>query len=151
MKLIVISGAKYCKKDTLAMKLSQNSDCIWIKPYSDRPVRINSDDTEDRFIRLNGRQLDDKINKEVPLAITEINGHRYVFFENQLNADYVVLTGDDRIVQYLKGNWDGELVTVKCHSNIEQPSKISILDDDEFDIVFDVDNDDYDFLECQII
>ena len=151
MKLIAISGPKYSKKDTLAMKLSQNSDCIWIKPYSDRPVRVNSDDTEDRFIKLNGIQLNTKINKEMPLAITEINGHKYVFFENQLNAEYVVLTGDDRIISYLKDNWDGELVTIKCHSNIEQSSEICTLDDDEFDIVFNVDTDDYDFLECQII
>ena len=86
MKLIIISGAKNSKKDLLAMILSNRSDCIWIKPYSNRKDPVNADPHND-YISLNDRQLNDKIAKEVPLAETIINSNRFVFFENQLKKD----------------------------------------------------------------
>ena len=150
MKLIVISGAKNSKKDLLASRLASNSDCIWIKPYSNKKVPINSDPVTE-FIRLNDKQLNRKLEQEVPLAETVVNGNRYIFFENQLNADYVVIIGDDRVVFNLKNNWKGEIVTVKCHSKSEEASSRFLLSDEEFDIVFDYDIDDYDTFEAMII
>ena len=150
MKLIVISGAKHSKKSLVAFRLAQNSDCIWIKPYSDMDVPANGEPVEDRFIHLNSKQLDDKMEREVPLASVEVNGNRYVFFENQLKAEYVVMVGDDRIVAYLKGNYGGDLVTVRCHSRVEEYSDRDILSDREFDIVFDYDSDDFDTLVAEI-
>ena len=150
MKLIVISGGKNSKKGLLAHRLADNSDCIWIKPYSDRTVPVNSDPVEDSFIRLNKRQLESKVSREVVLAETVVNGNRYVFFENQLNADYVVLIGDDRIVMYLKSNYEGQLITVRCHSESEQYSERNILPDKDFDIVYDYDKDDFDSFVVEV-
>jgi hypothetical protein len=144
MKLIVINGSKNSKKGLLAHRLSNNSDCIWIKPYCDKSVEVNSDPVDDKFIYLNEKQLESKIDNEVILAETVVNGNRYVFFENQLNADYIVLIGDDRIVSYLKSNYGGQLVTVRCHSESEEYSQRSILPDKEFDIVYNYDSDDFD-------
>ena len=148
--MILISGARDSKKDLLAHRLANNSDCIWIKPYSDKAVPVNAD-PDDRFIRLNSVQLNDKMMREVPLAETVIAGNRYVFFENQLRGDYCVLIGDDRIVFNLKNNYEGDMVSIKCHSNSEKPSSRFLLEDSDFDFVFNYDTDDYDTLEAMII
>lgn len=146
MRLIIITGARYTKKDIVASKLAKNSDCIWIKPYTDRPnghVEYEQDD----YIHLNEKQLSHKMEREVPLAVIEVNDHRYVFFENQLRANYCILIGDDSVVSYFRNNWDGDLLTIRCHSKNEKYSERNILGDDEFDIVFDTDTGDYDELE----
>ena len=141
MRLVVINGAKHSKKDIVAMKLAKNSDCVWIKPYTDSKFLF------DDYPHLNEEQLTRKMEREVPLCESVVNGHRYVFFENQLNAEYVVMIGDDRIITYLKNNWDGDLLTVKVHSKDEEYSARNLLPDKDFDIVFNVDMDDIDELE----
>ena len=146
MRLIALNGAKNTKKEWVARKLSDNSDCIWIKPYTDRP-RVHVDYEEDEMIHLNYPKLSYKLERETPLAVTVVNDHRYVFFENQLNAGYCVSIADDRVIEYLKNNWDGELITVKIHSNDEESSDRFQSKDDMFDIIFNVDNDDIDELE----
>ena len=145
MKLIIISGAKNSKKDLLAMILSNRSDCIWIKPYSNRKDPVNADPHND-YISLNDRQLNDKIAKEVPLAETIINSNRFVFFENQLKKDYTIIIGDDNIVFGAKNNWKGEIITVRCHSKHEVESPRFLFKDDEFDYVFNYGDDDIDEL-----
>ena len=150
MKLIVLSGAKHSKKDLVASRLAENSDCIWIRPYSDKKIPINRDADDYDFISLNQKQLNEKMAREVPLVETIVGGNRYVFFETQLLADYVVLIGDDRVVFNLKNNWDGDLVTVKCHSKGEVSSSRSLMDDKEFDIVFNYESDDFDSLVAEI-
>lgn len=146
MRLVIVSGAKYTKKDEVASRLAKNSDCIWIKPYTDKPsghVEYEQDDC----IHLNEKKLSAKMEREVPLVSIETTGHRYVFFENQLVAGFCVLIGDDSVVSYFKNNWEGELITIKCHSKNEKYSQRNILGDDEFDIVFDTDTGDYEELE----
>ena len=83
MRLVVISGAKNTKKDLVASRLAKNSDCIWIKPYTDRPrgVVIYEDDD---YVHLSEDKLSAKMERDKPLATVEVNNHRYVFFENQL-------------------------------------------------------------------
>ena len=144
MRLIVLNGAKNCGKEVVAHRLAENSDCRFIKPFTDHSRDNGSDD---EYIRLNRKKLDDKLNREKDFCLTEVNGYRYVFFENQLNAGYVVLIGDDRVVAYLQKNWTDELITVKVHSKDEEYSDRFLLGDDEFDIVFNVDYDDFDELE----
>lgn len=152
MILITISGAKNSGKNILAMKLAQNSDCIWIKPYTDKEYPVNIEDWEqDTMIHLNKKQLDTKMGHEVPFAETEIKGFRYVFFENQLRADFVVLIADDNMVSSLKREWDGELITIKCHSSKEEYSERNLLKDSEFDLIYNHDTDDYDDLESKIV
>jgi hypothetical protein len=147
----VLNGAKNTKKEEIALRLSANSDCIWVNPYTDRRVAENQEEWEqDEFIHLNEKQLSDKMEREVPLAVTEVNGHRYVFFVTQFRADFCVIIGDDRLVTNLKNNWKGDLVTVRVHSDDEKYSERSMLKDSEFDIVYNIDRDDYDDLESEI-
>lgn len=152
MKIIAISGRKYSQKDLLATMLAKNSDCVWIQPYTDGKVPIWREEWEsDGYIHLNPKQLSEKMKREVPLAVTEVKGTRYVFFENQLNQEYVVLIADDTIIKQLKDKWKSNLVTIKCKSKGEELSNRCRLGDSEFDYVFNVDTDDYDFLEAMII
>lgn len=152
LRIIIISGAMHTKKEEIAQKLSNNSDCMWVNPYTDKKVPVNQEEWEqDAFIHLNTKQLDDKLNKENSLAEITVNGHRYVFFETQFRADFCVLIGDDNIVTYFKRNWKGDLVTVRVHSDDEKYSERNILSDSEFDIVFNIDKDDYDDLESEIV
>ena len=146
MRLIALNGAKNSRKEWVARKLADNSDCIWIKPYTDRP-RLAVDYDDDEMIHLNYPKLSYKLQREEPLAVSVVNDHRYVFFMHQLRAGYCVLIADDRVIEYLKNNWDDELITVKIHSNDEEESYRFRLIDDEYDIVFNVDNDDIDELE----
>ena len=140
MRLITLSGGKHCRLDQVASGLSMNSDCVWIKPYTDKEYPPNTEEYQlDDYIHLNENQLSDKMIREVPLAETSINGHRYVFFENQLTSGYVVLIADDRVVSYLRNNWNGELITVRCHCKTEEYSERCLMSDDEYDIVFNVD------------
>lgn len=148
LKIIAINGARNSGKEIVASKLAQNSDCIWIKPYTDEENPVNLEDYEqDDYIRLNKPKLSDKMDKEVPLCVTEVKGHRWAFFETQFRAGFCVIIADDWIVKYLKKNWDGGLSTIRCHSKNESESERFSLPDDEFDIVFDVDKDEIDLLE----
>lgn len=148
MRLITVSGGKNCQLSRVASRLATNSDCVWIKPYTDFEYPANTEDYQkDDLIHLNQAKLSDKMEREVPLAVTEVNGHRYVFFENQLVSGYCVLIADDRVVTYLKNNWDGELVTIRCHCKSEEYSERCLLSEDEYDIIFDVDTGDFDELE----
>ena len=152
MRIIILNGAKYTKKGVIALKLASNSDCMWINPYTDKPIPINEEDeSSDMFIHLNTKQLDDKLNREIPLAEIIVNNNRYVFFETQFREDFCIIIGDDDVVSYFKNNWKGDLVTVRLHSNDEKYSERSILPDSEFDIIYNVDTDDYDDLEAKIV
>ena len=146
LKIITISGAKNTKKDELAQKLAQNSAVVYVKPYTDAPEGVYEWEM-DEHIHLNPKQLDAKLNRENALTMTNVNSHRYVFFENQLNADYCILILDDTGLINLKRYWEGEMVTIRVHSKDEKYSERNVLDDDYFDVVFDVDYDDYDVLE----
>lgn len=143
MKLIVISGAKNSKKDLLAMSLANNPDVVWIKPYSNRKIPVNADPHDD-FIALNDRQLNVKLSREVPLAETIVKGNRYIFFENQLKGEYAIIVGDDKVVYNIENNWDGDVISIRCHSRLEKSSSRFLMADEEFDYVFNWENDDLD-------
>ena len=145
MKLIVISGARNSKKDLLAMRLSSSLDCVWIKPYSNRKVPINSDPVTD-FIPLNDNQLNDKLEREESLAETIAKGNRYIYFINQLKGDYSIITGDDSIMLSATHNWNGDIITIKCHSDKEMPSVRCLMSDNEFDVTFHYEDDDFEEL-----
>lgn len=147
MRLVTISGAKNTPKELVALELSKNSDCIWVNPYTDFDDPVNIEDMyQDGYTHLSSEKLSRKMEREIPLVETEVNGHRYVFFENQMKSSFCVIIADDRIVSYLRNNWDGELVTVKLHCSKEKYSDRCLLSDDEFDIVFNTDTGDYDEL-----
>ena len=146
MRIIALNGAKNTRKEWVARKLESNSDCIWIHPWTDKPSPWR-DYEDDEMMHIDYANLDYKIEHDNPIAITEINNYRYVWFEYQLIAGYCILIADDNVIKYLKENWTDELITVKIHSNDEIYSARSQLKDDEFDIVFNVDNDDIEELE----
>lgn len=150
MKLIVITGAKHSKKESVASKLAKNSDCIWIKPYTDRKVLVNGENWDDECIHLNKKQLSDKMDKESVLAKIEVNNHRYVFFENQCRAGFCILIGDDLLVSSLRKSYPNDVIAVRVHHKDEVPSERNLISDDEFDIVFNYGEDDFDSFESNI-
>ena len=150
--LIIISGAKNSKKNLLAMDLASNSDCRWIKPYTDREVPVNQENWEmDEYVHLTSDLLDKKIVDETVMASIIVDGDRWVFFESQFDSAFGVIIGDDSVVSQFRENWNGELFTIKCHSKDEKYSERSLLKDSEFDAVFCYGRDDYDDLEAKIV
>ena len=134
------------------MDLASNSDCRWVKPYTDKKVPVNQENWEmDEYIHLNEKQMAHKMNRDKVLMSIDVNGDRYVYFEYQMNSEYVVIVGDDRVVSYLKDNWDGKLITVRCHSDGEKYSERNLLSDSEFDIVYHYDTGDYEDFEAKIV
>ena len=97
-------------------------------------------------------ELDYMLKNEKLLCMTTINDNRYCFFESQLETDFTVLIADDYCVLDIKKNFDGKVFTVRLVSdNEEQSDRVGeYLYKHEFDVVFDVDRDDYDELENKI-
>ena len=152
MKIIAINGGKHSRKDALAMKLSENSDCVWINPFTDKKVPFDEDMNEyDSHNHMSEDNLSDMIERREVLALIELDGSRYVFFKEQFSADYVVILADDRILEYLKKNWNGKMVTVRCRSKDEVESDRCQLPDKEYDYIFNYDSDDYDTLEALVV
>lgn len=144
MKLVTITGRPNTGKDLVAMRLDENSDVRYIKPYTDKELPINSETYEhDGLIHLSKKQLDDKLNREVPLLIREINGSRYVFFENQLNADYIVLIVDEDSLDHLRRKFQDKLFRIYV-------TKSTCSRSEKYDVVFNPDTDDIDFLEVKL-
>lgn len=147
MKIIALYGGRNSKKELLAMKLANNPNIVYVRPYTDREVPVNQEDWEqDGYTHLNEKQLSHKMEREVPLATIQVDGDRYVFFENQLRADYCVLILDDAGLYNLGKIWSGELLTIRVHSDGEMHSDRCLMSDEEFDIVFDYDNDDIELI-----
>lgn len=151
MKIIAISGGIDTCKDKLAYRLAENSDVVYIKPYTDREVPINLEVYEqDDLIHLSSEKLSRKMEREIPLTMETVNGNRYVFFKNQCTADFCVMILDDAGIFNLKKNWSGEIITVRVHSKNERSSSRVLMKDSEYDFVFDWDKDDYHDLETAI-
>ena len=145
MKIIAICGKPNSKKDYVAMKLSENSDISYVRPYSDKsiPVNIEPYESDDSYVYLSEYKLSVKMDKEVPLAVREIKGHRYVFFENQLRAEYVVLILDEATLDQLRKDYDGEIFAIYTTvTTCSHPEK--------YDVVFNPDTDDIDLLEVKL-
>ena len=145
--IITITGAKHTGKMVLASKLSENSDCIWVKPYTD-----NQRAYPDCYHPLIKEDLDKMIEDEKPVFTTIIRGFRYVVFPSQLNAEYNILIVDDYALIDVKEAWNEHIITIKVHSDREEPSLRSgvYLFDHEFDEVYNVDTDDFDELVWRI-
>lgn len=146
MKIIAITGHKNSNKDLVAMRLASNSDVVYIRPYSDkkRPLNMESYE-EDDYIHLNNSQLSYKMEREEPFLVKEIDGVRYVFFMTQFRADFCAIIIDKTMLDYLKKNWDGEIVSIYCHDGR------GCDDPKSYDIIYDWKNDDFDRLESDII
>lgn len=148
MKIITITGAKHTGKVSLALKFASNSDCTWVKPFTDNPKAYS-----DCYEVVDKEYLSKMAEDEKPIFTTMIKGFRYVVFPSQLTSEYNVLIVDDYALIDIKEAWNDKLFTIKVHSNKEEPSQRSgvYLYDHEFDFVFNTDTDDYDDLEAGVV
>lgn len=143
-KIIVLNGEKNTKKETIALRLANNSDVEYVVPYStkDNP----------HFNYMRREDLLGKIKKDDPIMTTHLNGEIYVYFEEQFTADYCVVIADDFALIELLNCWNGDVITVRLVSDKSEKSERSnvYLYNHDFDIVFDVNNDDFNTLEAMI-
>lgn len=153
MKIITLTGGKNTKKEVLAYRLAKNSDVSYIKPYTDRDVSDDVDESElNGYNYVSKDTLDTMIEEDEVLCSRIINGNRYVFFKSQLIHDYNVMIVDDYAFVDLQSNWKDDLYSIKVKSNNEKASNRidTYLYDHEFDKVYNIDTDDFDALEWGI-
>lgn len=159
MKTIVtITGHKYTKKDFVAKRLGSKKNAQFIYPYCETelpPSAIAMGNGLSEILMLNyvlPSELDEMIERENVLSVTVINGKRYVFFEFQMTADYNVLIADDYAVNDIMSNWVGNIVTIRLESAKEEESDRvgEYFFKEEFDVLFNVDGDDFAKLEVLV-
>ena len=145
MKIIAVTGEKNSNKEWLARKLAENSDVIFIRPYTDKPTLVNQEPYEmDEYIHLTDSQLSYRMDREPLLICKRINGHRYAYFKTQLRADYCVIIVTADMIPPLKKEYGFELFTIYCHTGqgCDDPTK--------YDYVFNSKEDSYDNLEERV-
>lgn len=151
-KIITLTGHKNCGKELLARRLAYNSDIQYVRPYTDKKVTIRADEYDLGDLNyVSKKKLDEMIEEEEVLSITNINGTRYVFFKSQMTEAYNVLIADDYAVVDIKDKWKN-IYTVKVwnESQIDSDRVGEYLYDHEFDEVFYYDEDDVSMLEVRI-
>ena len=145
-KIVTITGHKHTKKGIIATKLAQNSDVEYVRPYTARDLPKGLPHSlEAEYNIVLPSVLDDMMKTEKVLSVTEINGHKYVYFEFQFVKPYSVVIADDYAVVSIKDNWEwGDVFTIRLVSDNEvQSDRVGeYLYKHEFDVVFDVDRDD---------
>lgn len=143
-KIIVLNGEKYTSKETIALRLVSNSDVEYVTPYS------TVDNPQYNYMRK--EDLLEMIKKDIPVMTIHLGGELFVYFRKQFTADYCVVIADDFALIELQNCWDGDIVTVRLVSDKSEKSERSnvYLYNHDFDIVFDVDHDDFHTLEAMI-
>lgn len=149
LNIVTLTGHKHSGKSIIANRLSENSAVEYVKPYTDA---LYNETWSDSFHYVSSERLDELIEKYTVLYESSINGHRYVFFKEQLKEAYNVMILDDYGVANIKSNYDYDVYSIKVHSSNEKPSeRVGVyLYNHEFDYIFDYDNDDYYDLEARI-
>ena len=147
--IISLTGAKDSGQLKLAFDLAQNSAVGFVKPYTDRPYNSVWSDC---YNFVSDEVLDTMIEEKEVLYQSNLNGHRYVFFKDQLTETYNVLILDDYGVAELSTRYSNDLYSIKVVSADEKDSsRVGVyLYNHEFDKVFDYDNDDVGELEWEI-
>ena len=151
-KIITLTGHKNCGKELLARRLAYNSDIQYVRPYTDKKVTIRAEASELGDLNyVTPRKLDEMIENEEVLSITQIGDVRYVFFKSQLTEAYNVLIADDYAVMDIRNNW-GNTYSIKVYGHMQNDSDRvgEYLYDHEFDETFNYDEDDYSMLEVRI-
>jgi len=151
MKIVALTGVGTGVTFT-AEKLAENSDVSYLKPYTDKE-KLSSAELIQGYNKVSKDELDLMIQTEEVLCQTLVNGHRWVYFKSQLESAYNILITDDYSLVDLRGNWDGELYTVKVVTpeNLKSNRIDVYLYDHEFDEVFDYKTDDFDELGARIV
>ena len=151
MKIVALTGVGTGVTFT-AEKLAENSDVSYLKPYTDKE-KLSSAELIQGYNKVSKDELDLMIQTEEVLCQTLVNGHRWVYFKSQLESAYNILITDDYSLVDLRGNWDGELYTVKVATpeNLKSDRIGVYLYNHEFDEVFDYKTDDFDELGARIV
>ena len=151
MKIVSLTGVG-TGVNYVAEKLAENSDVVYLKPYTDKPKLSSAENLMD-YHQISKDEMDIMIQNESVLCMTKINGHRWVYFEFQLKEAYNILITDDYSLVDLRDNYGGDLYTVKVATEENLKSKrIGVyLYNHEFDEVFDYKTDDIDELGARIV
>lgn len=148
MKIVALNNARNGKADRVASKLASNSDVVYVKPYTDKPPKL---DFGEDYIHLNDKQLSDKMEREIVAVTCEVGKYRYTYFENQFTNGFVVLILDDDCIKTLKKKYGDDVITIRVKSKDEEvSSRMGNLRDGFFDFVFDYDVEDVDDLEWRV-
>jgi len=147
--IVSLTGHKNCGKVQLAFDLAKNSAVKFVKPYTDAPV---NDMWIDCYRFVSKEKLDELIDNREVLYESMVNGHRYVFFKDQLTAPYNILILDDYGVADLQGQYSNYFYSIKVTSKNQQDSdRVGVyLYNHEFDRVFDSDTESVSDLEAEI-
>lgn len=147
--IISLTGHKNSGKLSVEFDLAKNSAIEYVKPYTDRP---SNEIWDDCYYFVSKGELDELICEKEVLYQTMVNGYRYVFFKDQLTADYNILILDDYGVAELQSKYRKYLYSVKVVSKKQRDSdRVGVyLYNHEFDEVFDYDTDDITDLEYRI-
>lgn len=147
--IVSITGNKHSGQTKLAFRLSENSAVSFIKPYTDRPV---DDLWSDCYHFVSKEKLDELLDEREVLTQRLVNGHRYVYFKDQLTSSYNVMILDDYGVADVMTNYTMNVYSIKVTSKNEKPSKrVGVyLYNHEFSEVFDTDTGSVEELECRI-
>ncbi len=152
-KIITLTGHKYSGKYKLANELANNSDVVFITPYTDKQIPIGEiAEMYGEYHYVPKEYLDHLIEEENLLSMTIINGTRYCFFECQLQNGFNILIVDDYGVVDIQNNWNGELYSVKVWSDKEEESERvgKFLYNHDFDEIFHYGVDDVSELEWRL-
>jgi len=147
--IVSLTGHKGSGKTKLAFDLCKNSAIGYVKAYTDAPCHIQ---WLDCFNYVSKEDLDALIEEREVLYSSMVNGHRYVFFKDQLTSAYNILILDDYGVADLSAEYSNHFYSVKVVSKNQKDSdRVGVyLFNHEFDEVFDIDNDEIEDLEARI-
>ena len=152
-KIVTLTGHKDCGKVKIAEELSKNSDVYYLKPYTDRPVPNGVyEEMIGDYHFIDKEELDQMIKDDKLLSCTTLNGHRYCFFESQLEEGYNIMIVDDYALVDVQNRYNGELYSVKVFSDKQTESdRVGVyVYNHEFDEVFNYDTGDISELEWRI-
>ena len=144
--IISVTGHPNSGHVKLAYKLSLNSAVEFIHPFTDDPKDVYFE-----YHQVSKEKLDELMDTHEVLSVTMIDGYRFVFFKEQLVADYNVLILDDYALADLKGKYD-RLYSIKCWSSCQGDSdRVGVyLYNHEFSKVFQYEADSVEELEWEI-
>ena len=147
--IVSLTGHKNSGKVSVGLDLAKNSAVEFVKAYTDRP---SNDMWIDCYHFVSPEKLDALIEERDVLYKSMVDGHRYVFFKDQLTAPYNVLILDDYGVADLQGKYSNYFYSVKVVSKNQKDSdRVGVyLYNHEFDEVFDYDTDEIEDLEARI-
>lgn len=140
-KLITVTGHRNCGKERIVEDMTKYGNVNYIKPYTDRKLPENAEPIHlERFHYVLPTVMEDLLRDEMVLSETNINGHKYVFFEFQLKEGYNVMIADDYAVVNIIEILD-DVTTVRVFSENEtQSDRVGeYLFKHEFDYLIDYD------------